>query len=418
MRLMIFSLAMMYSLFSLAGQLTPETVLREVYQNNPSLQAVKARAQSEKELILSQYSLSSPRIGFMRESDMSFMQMENGPMKIWSVSQEFMFPTKYFSKGKIQTVKAKRSRHELQFKTLEIRAEALTAYFKYYSASRVQSLLHAQKETLREIARIAEARRSAGSVPQQDEMKAHVEQTKIENEIILQEQELLEAQYALNALLNLPPEAVIKMPAKEFNIQKDAKVSLELLDSISFTTSSVFKGDEAMVEESELEKGLTRMNYLPDFMLTYQQAFGTNSSRGRAIGIEMTVPLWLFTKESSEVASASSKAMAAKRQFESQKRTLEATVKGLQSKVKTLSKLLSIYETALIPQASSTLNSSRSAYSTGRVGFQDLLDAERTLYAIRIEYYENFSKYIEALSVLEREAGVSVSNLPFPGEEI
>lgn len=172
-------LGTLFSSLSYAELLTPEMVLSEAYKSNPALAAVKATAEAEKELISSEFSLSSPRLGFMRETDMSFMQMENGPMKAWSVSQEFLFPTKYFSKGNIQETKAKRSLHELRYKRLQIRSESLSTYFKYYSAKRIQTLLFAQRETLREIARIAETRRSAGSVPQQDEMKAHVEQTKI-----------------------------------------------------------------------------------------------------------------------------------------------------------------------------------------------------------------------------------------------
>lgn len=412
------TLGVLFSSLCYADLLTPEMVLSEAYKSNPALAAVKATADAEKELISSEYSLSSPRLGFMRETDMSFMQMENGPMKSWSISQEFLFPTKYFSKGNIQETKAKRSLHELRYKSLQIRAESLSTYFKYYSAKRIQTLLFAQRETLREIARIAETRRSAGSVPQQDEMKAHVEQTKIENEILLQEQELLEAQFALNALLDRPAGAEVTIPKTEFSVAKDAKLSEEF-NSINIESSHLLKGDKASVEVANLQKNLARMNYLPDFMLSYQQTFGGNHpSSGRAIGIEMTIPLWFFSKETSEVASAVSLEVAAKRRLDSQRRTLDATIQTLRSKVKTLSKLLEIYETALIPQATSALNSSRSAYSAGRVGFQDLLDTERTLYSTRIEYYENFSKYIEALTSLEREAGISVSNLPFLGEEI
>jgi cobalt-zinc-cadmium efflux system outer membrane protein len=90
----------------------------------------------------------------------------------------------------------------------------------------------------------------------------------------------------------------------------------------------------------------------------------------------------------------------------------EAETKRLVSKAETLSKLLKIYETALIPQSTSALNSSRAAYSAGRVGFQELLDAERSLYSVRIEYYKNLASFVEALSGLERVVGTAVSDLP------
>lgn len=415
------SLVLLSTLFTglcYAEALTPEMVLHEVYKSNSELAAVKASAEAEQKLISSEFSLSSPRLGFMRETDMNFMQMEKGPMSSWSISQELKFPTKYFSLGNIQKTKTKRSFHKLRYKLLAVRANSLTIYFRYYSVSRVLDLLFAQRETLREIARIAEARRSAGTVPQQDEMKAHVEQTKLENQILLQQQELLESRFALNALLNRPAHVEVAVSKTDFKISKDAKLS-EDFSLLSFESSHLLKGEQTLVEEAVLKKSLAKMNYLPDFMLSYKQAFGGNHpSSARSIGIEMTLPLWFFSKETSEVSSAVFQEVAAKRRLDSQKRNLDSTIQSLKSKVKTLAKLLEIYETALIPQATSTLNSSRSAYSTGKVGFQELLDAERTLYSTRIEYYESFSKYIEALTSLEREAGVSVSSLPFLGEEL
>lgn len=400
-----------------AETLTPTEVVRMVYSSNPEIAASKAQAQAEKELISSQYSLASPMIGFMKETDMSLMQMQDGPMKTWSVSQEFMFPTKYFSRGKIQKAKASRTMHLHMFKVLEVRAIALSAYFRFYSARRISRLLEAQRETLREIARIAEAKRAAGKVPQQDEMKAHVELTKIENQILLQAQDEAEAGFTLNAALNRPIEAEVYLPDTDFTA-KDIKVSKDF-ENISIATSHHLRGFSSTVEEAGFQKGLAKMAYLPDFQLSYRQVFGGNHpSSGKAIGIDMTVPLWFFSKENSELSSAVSKEVAARRELESHKRSSELMIETLKSKVKTLSKLLEIYETSLIPQATSSLNSSRSAYSTGRVGFQELLDAERTLYTTRIEYYENFAKLVEVVTGLEREAGVSISSLPFVEEHI
>jgi outer membrane protein TolC len=74
---------------------------------------------------------------------------------------------------------------------------------------------------------------------------------------------------------------------------------------------------------------------------------------------------------------------------------------------------LQIYQTALIPQASSTLNSSRTAYQAGRTNFLELLDSERSLYETRIAYYRNLAQYVDNLARLEEMAGTSLSTLPF-----
>lgn len=394
------------------GALSPSSVLSQVYSKNPDLASQEARADAEDSLISSKYTPANPRIGFMRESGMNLMQQQMGPMNSWVVSQELMFPTKYFSMGSMQRYRAKAAHEEFLDTKLKVRQNALTRYYGYYSASRILSLLEAQKETLREIARIAESRRATGAVPQQDEMKAHVEQTKIENEIILQKQELVEAQAELNALLNQDQGSELPLPKEDLPVPKIA-FPQESIESLAAESSKMISAQKFMLEETESAKSLATMSYFPDFMLSYRKPFGQNSpSNAYAVGIEMTIPLWFFSKQTSEVASASARVLEAEHKLTQTRRMTEAETKRLVSKAETLSKLLKIYETALIPQSTSALNSSRAAYSAGRVGFQELLDAERSLYSVRIEYYRNLANFVETLTGLERVVGTSVSDLP------
>lgn len=410
-RILIFFL--LYPPTASFGQvLSPQEALKIAYKANPELATVKAKAKAEEEAIPSRFSLSNPRIGFMRATDMSFMQMENGPMNTISFTQGLEFPTKYLARGRMQRAVAKRLKHDSMDAELEVRSKTLSNYFRCYSTKQILDLLKAQKETLREIARIAEARRAAGSAPQQDEMKAHVEQTMIENEILLVSQEYAEAKFALNAVLNRPIDTDVTLPTEDF-FAGGEKVKLEEdLDDVSIEFSHHLKGEKFLIEEAGYQKSLANLNYFPDFELMYTRTLNYEAS-GHSFGVQVTIPFWFWTKERSEFASAVSKEVAARRGYEAHRNMIEEQIKSLKSKVLTLSKQLEIYKTALIPQATSSLNSSRSAYSTGRVGFQELLDAERTLYSIRIQYYQNFTKFISAITELERAAGRKVSNLPF-----
>lgn len=416
MRLLLFYIYLLQLNLAHASGLSPTDVLNEVYTKNPEIAAEKFKSEAEEAAISSKYSLSNPKVGLMHESNMTLDQREMGDMQSWTVSQEIMFPTKYFSMGSIQKYRAKATKEEFRDKTLEVRQKALSLYFNYYSASRISSLLEAQKETLREIARIAETRRATGAVPQQDEMKAHVEQTKIENEILLQTQEVIEAKSMLNALLNRHSESELPLPKEDI---KTPKFYSEKMTSNAFKDSKMLSAGTAWLEGAELEKSLAKQSYFPDFMLNYRKPFGANTpSNAYSIGIEMTIPLWFFSKQTSEVSTASAKAMEATKRLELTKRQVESETKILSSKVITLSKLLKIYETALIPQSTSALNSSRAAYSAGRVGFQELLDAERSLYSVRIDYFRNLAKYVEALASLERTIGTAVSDLPIGGDDL
>ena len=79
-----------------AESLTLESALNSAFQANPEIAASSARLEADRATIRSQYWLENPKIGFMRERNLNFMQQQMGPMTSWSVSQEIKFPAKYF----------------------------------------------------------------------------------------------------------------------------------------------------------------------------------------------------------------------------------------------------------------------------------------------------------------------------------
>jgi len=106
----------------------------------------------------------------------------DGQMSLRSVAKEVRFSAKYFLLGAAQKVRALGEDHEAEAKRFEIRQQVIAGYYNLFAADRISALLQAPRETLYEVARAAESRHATGAVPQQDEMKAHVKQIKIENE--------------------------------------------------------------------------------------------------------------------------------------------------------------------------------------------------------------------------------------------
>ncbi len=68
-----------------------------------------------------------------------------------------------------------------------------------------------------------------------------------------------------------------------------------------------------------------------------------------------------------------------------------------------------LFEKVIIPQAEQSLASAESAYSTGGLGFLDLLDAERILFQARLSYHRLVSDFWSAAAELEEAIG-----RPFP----
>jgi cobalt-zinc-cadmium efflux system outer membrane protein len=151
-------------------------------------------------------------------------------------------------------------------------------------------------------------------------------------------------------------------------------------------------------------------------MISYRKPFRNAPSDAYAVELDITVPLWFFTRQANEVESAQARMAAAEGELSAMRAKTRAEARALFAKTESFAKMLKIYSSALVPQASSTLSSSQSAYAAGRTTFLELLDAERSLFDVRIGYYRNLAKYIENLTRLERVTGTRLSSLPF-GEE-
>ncbi len=394
-----------------ADTLTLEGALRQAISANPEIAAFADRAKAERSAVRSSYSLDNPKFGLMREQNMNFMEQQMGPMNLWSVSQTFKFPTKYYLSGEIQSTKARAADMQLSSKKLEIRQKVISAYYNLFAVNRIIELLKAQRATLDEIARSAESRHATGLVPQQDEMKAHMEQTKLDGDLITIQDEETSAQASLNALMNRPAAGPVQLPKMELGIPQ-IKVSLSDIAKLARHYSRKIQDSQYLAKAADEEKTLAGWQYAPDFTLNYAQAYGRNLPNAYSFGVDISIPLWFFEKQTSDYSAAAARSMAAQKQAELDEISTDSEVTSLVSKVTSRQELLEIYKTSLIPEATSTLNSSRGAYRAGRTTFLELLDSERSLYAVRVAYYRTLSEYIEDLTRLEQTTGTSLSPLP------
>jgi len=386
--------------------------LKIAYSANPEIAAAQAKADAEHAAIRSESFLDDPHVGYMHDTNMNFMEQQMGPMDAWFVSQDIKFPEKYFLLGKAQSARATQADEMLKQKKLEIRERVITQYYNYFAVSRILALLDAQRETLREIARTAEARYSTGAAPQQYEMKAHMEQTELERDVLMLQQERDSTAAMLNASLgeeNVP----ITLPQEELKAPK-ITTDLSRLSRMVEHHSNHVREAKARVQETEALKGLANLSYAPDFSLQYRRAFGFYASQNEySASIGITIPLWFFVKQSGEVGAAAGRLAEAEKDLQSTVVDHVAEVSSLAAKVQSTGTVLQIYETGLIPQATSTLNSSRASYRAGRTNLIELLDSERSLYNIQIAYYRTLAQDAENVANLEKIMGESISSLPF-----
>ena len=401
-----------------ASDFSLDSALTRAFEQNPELLASDARSSAQQARISAKAFLDDPMIGFEREANMNFMEQEMGAMSRWSIVQDLKFPTKYFAMGSVERARSKRLVSDHLSKRLEVRRKVIATYYRYFAVSRIVSLLDANLNTVRELARAAEARHATGAVPQQDEMKAHVEETRTNAEILMAKEEKRMAELELLALLN-GADGDIPLPVNELSVPKLTKSPEQIrAETSQLNRAQSIRQQQASVDEMQAEKSLAVMSYIPDFRLTYKKAFGDSApDKAYSFMIEASIPLWFGIKQRGEVSGASAAVLESERMLDQARLETRSQVRSLLTRVETRATLLKIYETALIPQATSTLNASQGAYRAGRVSILELLDSERALNDVRVSYYRTLVDYTEAVASLEERLGKSMSDLPARGFE-
>ena len=127
-----------------------------------------------------------------------------------------------------------------------------------------------------------------------------------------------------------------------------------------------------------------------------------------AVGVSVKIPL-----QRKRIRAREEEARVRKLQVQAQREALESSIRtmvdDLVYRLDRTREQISLFETALIPQAESTLQATLITYSTGRSGFLDLLDAQRMLFELSWAREEAITEFDKAGVALQRALGQSLS---------
>ena len=384
-----------------------ESLLTEAYESNALIKSVEHRLDSEESLVSSSYTLEDPMIGIS--------SLDRGSKTRYGViSQKIRFPVKYYLQGKVQKFKAKSIKSELIGRRFEIRKQVITLYYSLFSLQKTIQLTQANMQAVRDFSRVAERKYAAGKATQSDSMKAHVELTRLELELIRYKQNEQALNARLAAILNNPNLSNLKFLGKELKVPKFKSLVLDapakVIKAVVKSNSPELEKEEYLLNAAETASDLAKWEFAPDIQLQYQERLSGQPEESRIYSVSLSFPMW-FWKKGAESSAANSMKLAQSFKLQSKTDLLMAKVIDLKGRVEVGEKTLKIFKTSLIPQALGAYNSSKASYRANKTSFLDLLDSERSLFKIRTSFYGALKDFVSDLVELESELGLVVSDL-------
>jgi cobalt-zinc-cadmium efflux system outer membrane protein len=380
-------------------RLNVEELVKEAMQNNPEILAAQKKWEVFKAKVPQASALEDPMLGFgivNLPTNFSFRD-EDMTMKEISISQKFPFPGKRPLMKEMAEKEAEAVSAEISGKVHQVIRDIKAAYYELSHVYRTSEVTQRNKRILEDFAKIAETRYSVGEGLQQDVLKAHVEVSKMVDELLMLDQKKRSLEAKLNSLLNRPPETSLGEP-EEVAFRK-ISLSTDDLQKMAIEMNPSLKGMKKMIEAKEQALILAKKEYYPDFNLRF--AYGQrdktpegNNRRELLTGmVEVNIPIFYKSKQDQKVAEAMADIQSIKAQYQAMKNEILFMIADMGSMIHRSERQLELYRTGIIPQASLQINSSLSAYRVNKADFMTLLDSQMTLFKYELEYHQALTEY-------------------------
>ncbi|MGO4919623.1 CusA/CzcA family heavy metal efflux RND transporter [Maribacter spongiicola] len=352
-------------------------------ENNMGLKAGRLKVDESEALINSAFMFNKTHVYY--EYDENNLAINNVPLKVFGVQQDFRFPTAYFSEKKVNKVKTSLVKSEYDIKRKAITRDVTRSYYEYQIAREKVRVYKRLDSLYANFSQVAARRFELGETNYLEKITAASKQQKI-NLDYQQAIQHVAASYAnLLQLIQAEDSLVI---SEEMNL----KIEVQDINVDASPESVYYENNmQLMAAERKLEK----QQLLPDISLAYFQ--GTNSELndnllGYQLGLK--IPL-LFTGNASRIKAskiakerAVIESVAYKIQIKSKQEILGQQIVQIQNS-------LNYYENEGAELSDEILKTANISFRNGEIDFYQYIQSLESAYDIKLGYLDKLKEYNE-----------------------
>lgn len=411
--------------FHLEGPHTVEEYIQFALDQNPEIQAARKRMEAFAYQVPVAASLQDPMLNLTVQPEP--VQTAAGQQElILSANQKFHWFGKLDTRASVAEAQTNVARAHLAAAELATIAKVKRAYYELYFIQQATAVTKQQQALLGQIRDVANKRYAASLTSQQDVLRADLEISTVENELIRLRQQMESGQARLARILHVAPQT--KMLALDQLQPAQAPRDLEWLQQQAVAARPELHAQLAAIERDQLAVDLAQYDYKPDVTLGFSwidvgDAGLSPVANGRdAFLLTAGVNLPVYRKRlESSVRSAEAKAVSSAREYDSLRDGTLEEVTDLFAQAKSQQEMLMLFQGVILPKARQTLEVSSRAYNVGEVDFLQLIDNWRQLLRYEVTYRRLEASLRQTLAELDRVVGgftiPSAEMIPAPGPE-
>ena len=397
-------------------------------EHNPDVKAAEEIARAKAARIPRVTALPDPFLN-MKIFPEPVRTAEGDNFFILGISQKLPVPEKLDRAGRVVLEDARTALQQLQAVRLRVIADVKRAYFQLYVVDRSIDVTQANQDLLRGLIDAARSQVAAGRRSQDDVLRAQVELSNLEAELIMLRQRRVTVVARLNEILDRQPQSEIETP-DEFVI-RDVDIAVDDLLERAVHANPDLKRIKHSIERDREALELARLAYWPDFAvgLEWMQmdprgAFKApiNPATGRrpvtpqlsedgsdnwTITLGFSLPIW-YDKIEGGIEEATRRLAASRAQHRSTANRIEFTIEDSLERVESQQALARLFRDTIIPQAEQTYRVSQASYTAGTSDFLYVIDNWRKWLAFTIQYYRSLGELERSVADLEEAIGLSL----------
>ena len=390
--------------------LTLEELVRTALEQNPSIHAARKAVEAKEAKIRPEGTLADPVFSFQTMGDLIPPQLQEGDPssgRTFSLEQEIPYPGKLGLKSKMASKEAEAQSWDYEQTRRQVVADLKKAYYDYFFIHKSIDIVREDKELLKSFEEIAQSKYRVGQGTQQDVFKAQVEISKLIDRLTVLDQRLEIARALINNLLYRQPGTPLAAPA-EFE-KASLRHTLDELYQLALSNAPNINKQQREIERNEYGVNLARLEHYPDFAVGFSYVDRGDQPEMYGLMLKAKLPVYFWRKQGPELSGARSQLAGARSERDSIASTLYYNVKDGYTLATTSDQLTQLYQKALIPQSSHSLEAAIASYQVGAVDFLTLVDSVVTLLEYQLKYYESLTDFQKALAQLEPFVGVELT---------
>jgi outer membrane protein TolC len=336
--------------------------------------------------------------------------MDNGGGWMVQASQKIPWAGKRALRGSAAAAEADVMQGDIGDARLRLAEAARTAFYDYYLARRQLEVNASTRRLLTQFREIASNKYQVNQATEQDVLLADVELAGLESrrtELARDEQVAIAR---INTLLHREPDCRLPPPPAKVTLS-DSLPTAEALQEIAVGARPDLYAQQARIRTEEANLALAWREYYPDVNLVAKYDGFMPQDMRPQVGLDINVPI-RFSRRSAAVCEASGRLRQRRAEYQDRLDQVRYEVQSGLARASQAKQVVHLVETKILPAVQRSLESAQVNYTSGKLDFLRLLDAERQLNTQREMYYQSIAEYHRRLAELERAVGEPVGTTP------